>query len=176
MEFKTRSGYPFNSAAQREHYEKLKSEAFQGLEQHLGDPELYKLPVFGVFRDYRLFQKFDFVDRIPQITPMQLFLNNYKEFTKNCADLKYVVKSKLACKDISQEEHDYIIKEIELRELYMESQLNPSKKKSFNNLFKNEDEKRTFFEKLGDSVVYCAKTHASNSSDSPENSTSETTI
>lgn len=176
MEFKTRSGLPFNSAVQREHYEKLKSEAFQGLEQHLGDPELYKLPVFGVFRDYKLFQKFDFVDRIPQITPMQLFLNNYKEFTKNCEDLKYVVKSKLACKDISIEEHDYIIKEIEMRELYMESQLNLSKKKSFNNLFKNEEEKRTFFEKLGNSIIYNAKTHASNSSDTLENSTDETTL
>tara|TARA_B100001094_G_C18078439_1_gene743871 strand:- start:9 stop:545 length:537 start_codon:yes stop_codon:yes gene_type:complete len=176
MEFKTRSGYPFNSTAQREHYEKLKSEAFKGLEQHLGDPELHKLPVFGVFRDYRLFQKFDFVDRIPQITPMQLFLNNYKEFTKNCEDLRYIVESKLACKDISVEEHDYIIKEIEMRELYMESQLNPSKKKSFNNLFKNEEEKRTFYSRMGNSIVYSAKVFAGNSSNTIENSSSETTV
>ena len=107
---------------------------------------------------------------------MQLFLNNYKEFTKNCEDLKFIVQSKFACKDISLEEHDYIIKEIEMRELYMESQLNLSKKKSFNNLFKNEEEKRNFFERLGNSIVYNAKTHACYSSNTSENSPSETTL
>ena len=176
MEFKTRSGFPFNSTAQREHYEKLKNEAFIGLENHLGDPELYKLPVFGVFRDYRLFQKFDFVDRIPQITPMQLFLNNYKEFTKNCEDLRYIVESKLACEDIREEEYEYIIKEIEMRELYMESQLNLSKKKCYNNIFKNEDEKRSFEERLGDSIIYSAKIFACNSSNTAQNGSSETTL
>ncbi len=176
MEFKTKSGLPFNSTAQREHFEKLKKDAFVGLEQHIGDPELNKLPLFGVFRDYKLWQKFDFVDYIPQITPMQLFLNNYKEFTKNCNDLRYVVESKLACKDIDQEEYNYIIKEIELRELYMESQLNPSKKKSFNNIFKDDNEKRSFFEELGSSIIYKAKIKSSNCSNTTENSTSETII
>tara|TARA_R110001592_G_C12767003_1_gene713512 strand:+ start:6 stop:536 length:531 start_codon:yes stop_codon:yes gene_type:complete len=176
MEFKTRSGMPFNSTAQRNHYEKLKKEAFLGLEQHIGDPELYKLPVFGVYRDYKLWQKFDFVDFIPQITPFQLFLNNYKEFTKNCEDLRHIVGSKLARKDISQDEHDFIINEIELRELYMESQLNLKKKKCYNNIFKNEDEKRSFEERLGDSIIYSAKVHTRNSSHTAKNDTDETTL
>ena len=176
MEFKTKSGCPFNSTEQREYFEKLKNEAYSGLEKHIGDPELHKLPVFGVFRDYKLWQKFDFVDKIPQITPMQLFLNTYKEFIKNCNDLRYICESKYARKDIDEEEYNFIIKEIEIRELYMESQLNLKKKKSFNNLFKNEDEKRTFFERLGESVIYCAKVFASKSSNTPENSTHETNI
>ena len=176
MEFKTKSGLPFNSTEQREYFEKLKNEAYSGLEKHIGDPELHKLPVFGVFRDYKIWQKFDFLNTIPQITPMQLFLNTYKEFKKNCDDLRYVCESKYARKDIDEEEYNFIVKEIEIRELYMESQLNLKKKKSFNNLFKNEAEKRTFFERLGESVIYRAKVHACNSSDTTENSPDETTI
>ena len=90
MQFKTKSGLPFNSTEQREYFEKLKNEAYIGLEKHIGDPELHKIPVFGVFRDYKLWQKFDFEEQIPQITPMQLFLNTYKEFKKNCDDLRYI--------------------------------------------------------------------------------------
>ena len=168
MQFKTKSGLPFNSTEQREYFEKLKNEAYIGLEKHIGDPELHKIPVFGVFRDYKLWQKFDFEEQIPQITPMQLFLNTYKEFKKNWDELRYICESKLARKDIDEVEFNYIIKEINIRELYMESQLNLKKKKYFNNLL-NENEKRTFFERLGESIIYSSKAHACKSSDTPEN-------
>jgi len=173
MQFKTHSGCPFNSAEQRKYFEEERNNCMKGIEQYCSDPEFYKLPFFNVYKDYKTWQKFDFIDVIPQITPMQLFLNNYKEFMKNTHDLKYVCKSKLACNDISQEEHDFIMKELELRELFMESQLDLKKKKSFYNIFKNETEKNQFFERLGDSVAYCAKAHTSTSSISTESSSNQ---
>lgn len=174
--FETRSGCPFNSTEQREYFDKCKKEAFLGLEAHLGDPELYKLPIFGIFRDYKLWQKFDFKNKIPQIHPVQLFLNTYKEFLKNCEDLEFATKSKFACKDIGQKEYDYIMEELELRKLFMESQLFPSKKKYLNNLLSDEKKRHEFYERLPDSIIYNAKTYTRDSGETPENSPDEVNV
>jgi len=99
---------------------------------------------------------------------MVMFLNNYNEFKRNTKDLRFICDSKLAAGDISESEYDFIQKELDLRELYMESQLNPSKKKIFNNSI-NETEKNEFFERMGDSVIYCSKREINNSSDTSSN-------
>ncbi len=168
MNFETHSGFPFNSVGQREYFEKLKKNSLKGIEDLVDDPELFLIPVFNVYKDYKTWQKLDFKNKIPEMSPMVMFLNNYNEFKRNTKDLRFICDSKLAAGDISESEYDFIQKELDLRELYMESQLNPSKKKIFNNSI-NETEKNEFFERMGDSVIYCSKREINNSSDTSSN-------
>jgi len=175
MNFETHSGLPFNSIEQRQHYENLRKKCLEGLDDLTDDSELFLIPVFNIYKDYRIWQKLDFKNKIPEISAMQMFLNNYYEFKKNTKDLRFVCSSKLAAKDISQNEYDYIEKELNLRELFMESQLNPSKKKIFNNSI-NETEKKEFFERLGDSVIYNSKRKNNDGCDTTENESSEVDV
>ena len=173
--FETKSGKPWNSVEQRNFYNEKKKETFSGLEQFIGDPELKKIPIFNIFNNYKLWQKFDFKIS-PLINPLQLFLNQYNQFYEYINNLEFVLKSNLACGDIDKEQYNICMDEIYKRKYMMDCELNMKKKSNFNNIFKDENDKKEFICGLQVSILQRCKDLRSTHTETCENSPTTSVI
>ncbi len=173
--FETKSGKPWNSVEQREYFKEKKKETFSGLEQFMRDPEFKKLPIFDIYNNYKLFQKFDFKIS-PLIHPFQLFLNQYNQFNEYINNLEFILKSQMACDDIDEEHYNICMDEIFKRKYMMDSELDMKKKSNFNNIFIDENNKKEFIEGLQLSILQRCKEIYNSRAKTSENSTNSIII
>jgi len=147
---RTLSGFPWMSNEQRDYFNTLKKQAYDGLEPYMNDPEFKYLPFVRQYASFQNWRKYDVQRGYNQVHPFTLFMCNYKYFVQYIEKVEYEAKCSYAVNDISQEEFDQTLIEIEKRKLLVESEFDLSKKKEFKKLDINE--RKSIQQRIGQGI------------------------
>ena len=117
----TLSGTPAFSNEQRQYYNRKQQEIKDTLGEFCYlDPEFKKFPMFTRYFDYQMFLKIDLKNQATH--PIHLYMKTLQLFFKQCDQNEHDLKTQLEFNEITEEEYNDKINEINIKKILAQSE------------------------------------------------------
>ena len=117
----TLSGTPAFSVEQRNYYNRKQREIKDTLGEFCYlDPEFKKFPMFTRYFDYQMFLKTDLKNQATH--PIHLYMQTLQLFFKQCDQNEHDLKTQLEFNEITEEEYNDKINEINIKKILAQSE------------------------------------------------------
>jgi hypothetical protein len=128
----TFSQKPAFSTEQREHFYKKQDEIKDTLGEFCYlDPEFKRFPMFSKYFDYQMFLKYDLKNKATH--PIHLYMQTLQIFYRNYEIRLHDLKSKLEFEEITEDEYNLKLDELNHQKLLADAEFNLDIKKKLKN-------------------------------------------